>query len=49
MKRHPYFNLALEEYFMKYKDMKEDVLILWQNEPTIVIGKNQNAYEEIRI
>ncbi|MGC6177438.1 lipoate--protein ligase [Lacrimispora sp. 38-1] len=43
----PYFNLALEEYFMKYKDMKEDVLILWQNEPTIVIGKNQNAYEEI--
>ena len=43
----PYYNLALEEYFMKYKDMEEDILILWQNEPTIVIGKNQNAYEEI--
>jgi len=42
-----YFNLALEEYFLKIKDLKEDILILWQNEPTIVIGKNQNSYEEL--
>ncbi|MBR0598553.1 lipoate--protein ligase [Sinanaerobacter chloroacetimidivorans] len=43
----PYFNLALEEYFVKYRDLNEDILILWQNEPTIVVGKNQNTYEEI--
>ena len=43
----PYFNLALEEYFLKIKDLKDDILILWQNKPTIVIGKNQNSYEEL--
>ena len=42
-----YFNLALEEYFLKIKDLKDDLLILWQNDPTIVIGKNQNTYEEL--
>ncbi|MBK5245984.1 MAG: lipoate--protein ligase [Peptostreptococcaceae bacterium] len=44
-----YFNLALEEYFLKIKDLKEDLIILWQNDPTIVIGKNQNTYEELNI
>lgn len=43
----PYFNLALEEYLMKYADPDAEKLILWQNAPTIVIGKNQNALEEI--
>lgn len=45
--RNPAFNLALEEYFLKRKDLAEDVLILWQNAPTIVIGKNQNAWREV--
>ncbi|MCW6074672.1 lipoate--protein ligase [Clostridium sporogenes] len=45
----PYFNLALEEYFLKYKDLQDDILILWQNEPVIVIGKNQNTYEELNL
>jgi len=43
----PYFNLALEEYFMKYRDLGDDILILWQNEPTVVVGRNQNTIEEI--
>lgn len=43
----PYFNLALEEYFLKHHCLNDDILILWQNEPTIVVGKNQNTYEEI--
>ena len=41
--------MALEEYFLKIKDLKDDVLILWQNEPTIVVGKNQNTYEELNL
>lgn len=43
----PYFNLALEEYFLKNTDANEDYFILWQNEPTVVIGKHQNTLEEI--
>ncbi len=43
----PYFNLALEEYLMKQAELDDEKLILWQNAPTIVIGKHQNALEEI--
>lgn len=43
----PYFNLALEEYALKYLDLNEDIIIMWQNEPTVVIGRNQNTIEEI--
>ncbi len=42
----PYYNLALEEYLLTSKP-EMDFVTLWQNENTIVIGNNQNAYEEI--
>lgn len=41
----PYYNLAVEEYLLRHTD--EDVFMLWQNEKTVVIGKNQNAYAEV--
>lgn len=41
----PHRNLAIEEYLFLHSD--DDVFMLWQNEPTVVIGKNQNAYAEI--
>ncbi|RUT59829.1 lipoate--protein ligase [Clostridium botulinum] len=44
-----FFNLALEEYLLKNVDIREDYFILWQNEPTIVIGKHQNTLKEINM
>ncbi|HPT41983.1 MAG TPA: lipoate--protein ligase family protein, partial [Candidatus Gastranaerophilaceae bacterium] len=41
----PYFNLALEEYLLKEFD--QDCFMLWQNEPCVVVGKNQNVLNEI--
>lgn len=43
----PFFNLALEEYVIKYLDPSEDYIILWQNCPSVIIGRNQNTVEEI--
>jgi lipoate-protein ligase A len=45
--RNPYFNLALEEYVLKELTFNENYILLWQNKPTIVIGRNQNTIEEI--
>ena len=40
----PHFNLALEEYFVTNPAYAgDDVVVVWQNEPTVVIGRNQNA------
>lgn len=41
----PYFNLALEEYFLT--NFKEEFFIIWRNDNCIVVGKNQNTYSEI--
>ena len=41
----PYLNLAIEEHLFNTAD--DDIFMLWQNEPTVVIGKNQNAYAEV--
>ncbi len=43
----PYFNLALDEYAMKHIDVDDDFFFLWRNDPSVIIGKNQNAVEEI--
>ena len=45
--KNPYFNLALEEYALKELNVDDDFFILWQNENTIVVGRNQNTIEEI--
>lgn len=44
----PYFNFALEYYFIKEKQLPEDeIFIFWRTEPTLMIGKYQNTLEEI--
>ncbi len=45
--KNPRFNLALEEYVLKYLQSDEDFVLLWQNENSVIIGRNQNTIEEI--
>ena len=46
-KTNPYFNLAMEEYLLKNFD--EDMFILWRNERSVIVGKNQNTLSEINL
>lgn len=46
----PRFNLALEEVlFQSVGDEEEGFFLLWQNEPTVVVGRFQNTLEEINV
>lgn len=43
----PSLNLALEEYALRHLPFEEDYLLFYINEPSIIIGKNQNTAEEV--
>lgn len=43
----PSLNLALEEYILRSLPDDDDYLLFYINEPSIIIGKNQNTVEEI--
>lgn len=43
----PFQNLALEEYVLRHRMDDDDLLLFYVNEPSIIIGRNQNTIEEI--
>lgn len=42
-----WFNLAAEEYLLK--NFSENVFMLWQNEPSVIVGKYQNVLAEVNM
>lgn len=45
----PKINLAIEEYAVRNFDIEKDYLFIYQNKPSVIIGKNQNPFEEINL
>lgn len=43
----PTINLAIEEYALRNLPIEDTYLLFYVNEPSIIIGKNQNTIEEI--
>lgn len=45
----PYMNMATEKYLTLNTRPGECILFLWQNENTVVIGRNQNCWSECNV
>lgn len=43
----PRMNLALEEYLLRHVEVDEPILLFYINEPSVIIGRNQNTLAEI--
>lgn len=45
----PRFNLAVEEYVLKFLNLDEDFILIWQNNKCVIIGKHQNPYKDLNL
>ncbi len=43
----PRINLAIEEFLLRHVQIDEPLLLFYINEPAVIIGRNQNALEEV--
>jgi lipoate-protein ligase A len=46
---HPHLNIGTEEWIFDHLDPGQQVLFLWRNEPTVVIGRTQNPWSECNL
>lgn len=45
----PYFNMAFDEWCLEHIDVSEPVFYLWRNRPSVIIGLNQDAAQEVNL
>jgi lipoate-protein ligase A len=45
----PHFNLALEEYAALHLSNEQGYCLFYANSPSVIVGKNQNVFEEINL
>jgi lipoate-protein ligase A len=45
----PSINLAFEEYFLKNKGPGESFLMLWSDQPSVVVGRYQSIFAEVNL
>ena len=43
----PFFNIAAEEFLLRHAP--EDLIMIWQNRPSVIIGKHQNTFAEVNL
>ena len=45
----PCYNMAFESWCLKNLPGAEAYFYLWRNSPSVIIGENQNAYNEVNL
>ncbi|BGP29252.1 hypothetical protein JCM10296v2_000990 [Rhodotorula toruloides] len=43
----PWFNLAFEDWLFRKTDPERKILYMYRNEPSVIVGRNQNPWKEI--
>ncbi|KAI0082522.1 Lipoyltransferase and lipoate-protein ligase [Panus rudis PR-1116 ss-1] len=45
----PYFNLSVEDWLFRHKSHTVPLLLLYRDDPCVVIGRNQNPWKEVNL
>ncbi|OBZ70124.1 Lipoate-protein ligase A [Grifola frondosa] len=45
----PYFNLSFEDWLFRHKPPEKPLLLLYRDQPCVVIGRNQNPWKEVNL
>lgn len=45
----PALNLAIEEYAVRHFDSSHSYLLLYINQPSVILGKHQNVFQEVNL